>query len=223
MDPQFWLDRWQSKDIGFHMNRPHPLLEQHWGSLDVRPGSNVLVPLAGKSLDMVWLADRGHSVVGVELAAQAVREFFTERSRNPAVTLEGPFSVYRAGPFEIWQGDFFELSPVVTRRIGAVYDRAALVAMPGALQQRYVDQLARLTPTGVPVLLVALDYDPSEMNGPPFPIPERRIEELMQPWFRVRRLETRDGLLASPNLRQRGLSWLRETVYILTRNGRLDA
>ncbi len=223
MDPQFWLDRWHANDIGFHMSKPHPALLEHWDTLDVRAGASVLVPLSGKSLDMVWLAERGHYVVGVELAYNAVREFFEERSRAPAIVAEGEFAVSRAGPFEIWCGDFFSLPASATRRIGAVYDRAALVAMPGAWQERYARQLARLTPAGVPVLLISLDYDPSEMNGPPFPIPDSRVDELMGPWFRVRRLETRDGLAASPNLRARGLSWLRESVYLLHRNGRADA
>jgi thiopurine S-methyltransferase len=217
MDPTFWLDRWQRADIGFHQGAAHDFLARHWGALHVPRGASVFVPLSGKSLDMVWLADQGHDVLGVELSELAVEQFFAERSRRPAVVSQSRFKVRRAGPYEIWCGDFFAFDPAATRRIGGVFDRAALVAMPSSMQAAYAAQLAALTPQGVPVLLVALAYDPSEMDGPPFPITARRMEELFGGAFRVSLLEKRDGLGASANLRKRGLSWLDETAWKLVR------
>ena len=133
MDPTFWLDRWQRADIGFHQGAAHHFLARHWGELHVPRGASVFVPLSGKSLDMVWLADQGHDVLGVELSELAVEQFFAERSRRPAVVSQGRFKVRRAGPYEIWCGDFFSFDPADTRRIGGVFDRAALVAMPSSI------------------------------------------------------------------------------------------
>lgn len=217
MDASFWHERWRSNDIGFNLPKPHPALVAHWAKLGIAPGASVLVPLAGKSIDMVWLADMGHGVIGVELSSEAVEAFFKERSRAPGVTRESGFSVSRAGPFEIWCGDFFAVPPQVTRRVGAVYDRAALVAMPYTSQKDYVLKLAALTPAGVPVLLISLDYDPSEMDGPPFSVPANRLEELASGLFTIEILDRQDGLALSPRLRDRGLSHLTETAYLLRR------
>lgn len=217
MDHSFWLDRWQKSDIGFHQPSAHDFLERHWPVLGVPKGCEVLVPLCGKSKDMVWLADHGHAVIGTELAQSAIDQFFAERSRAPSSVTEGAFTVKRAGPFALWCGDHLALDPAVTRRIGGVFDRAALVAMPRVMQQPYADKLSALTPSGVPVLLVSLDYDPSEMDGPPFPISPDRIEALFGHDFRITLLEKRDGLSASQNLKNRGLSSLQEMAWKLVR------
>ncbi len=217
MEPKFWIERWQKADTGFHQDAAHDFLRKHWASLGVPDGAPVLVPLCGKSLDMVWLADQGHEVIGVELSEIAVDAFFTERSRQPGVEQPGEFTVKRAGPYEIWTGDFFELSPGVTRRVGAVFDRAALVAMPRVMQHAYAQKLAALTPSGVPVLLVALDYDPSQMEGPPFPLSPSHVKALFSDNFRVIELERRDGLAASQNLKKRGLTALDEIAYMMVR------
>jgi thiopurine S-methyltransferase len=217
MDHAFWLDRWEQADTGFHQAVAHDFLLRHWPALGVPHGAPVLVPLCGKSNDMVWLADQGHTIIGTELAALAVDQFFAERTRAPAAVVEGAFTVNRAGPFELWCGDHLALDPAVTRRIGGVFDRAALVAMPRVMQQAYAEKLAELTLADVPVLLVTLDYDPSEMDGPPFPIPADRVEELFGSGFRIALLEKRDGLASSANLRKRGLTALSETAWKLVR------
>lgn len=217
MDHTFWLDRWQKADIGFHQAAAHDFLERHWPYLGVSKGAPVLVPLCGKSLDMVWLSEHGHTVIGTELAGVAVDQFFAERSRTPAAVVRNGFTVKRAGPFEIWCGDHLQLDPEVTRRIGGVFDRAALVAMPRVMQKEYAEKLAGLTPPGVPVLLVTLDYDPSEMDGPPFPISPQRVDELFGQNFRLTLLEKRDGLATSQNLKKRGVSRLDESAWKLVR------
>jgi thiopurine S-methyltransferase len=217
MDHTFWLERWQKSDIGFHQPVAHDFLDRHWSALGVPSGAEVLVPLCGKSKDMVWLAEHGHTVIGTELAEAAVDQFFAERSRTPAAVQQGGFTVKRAGPFELWCGDHMALETAVTRRIGGVFDRAALVAMPRIMQDPYASQLAALTPSGVPVLLVSLDYDPSEMDGPPFPISPGRIDELFGQAFRITLLEKRDGLSSSKNLKMRGLSKLEESAWKMVR------
>ena len=217
MELKFWLDRWQRADTGFHQEMAHDFLTRHWPALGVPKGAEVLVPLCGKSLDMVWLAERGHSVLGIELSELAVDAFFSERSRTPGIESADGHTIKRAGPYEIWCGDYFQVPAQATRRIGGVFDRAALVAMPRVMQKDYADQLARLTPSGVPVLLVALAFDPSEMEGPPFPIPPVQIESLFGAAFRIDVLERRDGLPASQNLKKRGLTALQETAYRLER------
>ena len=131
MDPDFWHQRWQARQIGFHQSAPHPFLERWWPSLGVAPGARVYVPLCGKSLDMVWLAVRGYRVVGSELSALAVEEFFGEQQRpDVAIEPEGTFHRHVSGAFEILQGDALQLTPALLGPVQAAYDRAALVALP---------------------------------------------------------------------------------------------
>jgi thiopurine S-methyltransferase len=217
MDRSFWLERWQKHDIGFHQPKVQPALTKHWPALKVAKGATVLVPLAGKSLDMVWLAEQGYRVVGVELSELAVEEFFSERGMKPSVRKDGKFTVSFSDQIEIWQGDFFGVSVNDLPPIDAAYDRAALVAMPDDMQPRYAAKLAELVPANAPVLLVGLDYNLSEMKGPPFALPQSEIRALLEPQFTVDVLDVRDGLTTSAHLIKRGVTRLEEATYLLKR------
>ncbi|MEA2773553.1 MAG: thiopurine S-methyltransferase, partial [Acetobacteraceae bacterium] len=78
MQPEFWRDRWFRGQIGFHQPAVERYLEEHWADLDTVKGSCVFVPLCGKSLDLLWLRDIGHGVIGVELSDIAVQAFCME-------------------------------------------------------------------------------------------------------------------------------------------------
>ena len=79
MQPEFWHDRWQRNQIGFHQEQVNPCLERLWPQLELPRGARVLVPLCGKSLDLSWLAASGFEVLGVELSQTAVEQFFSEQ------------------------------------------------------------------------------------------------------------------------------------------------
>src|SRR5437868_13465864 len=104
MNPEFWHERWQQGQIGFHLGRVNPNLERHHRVLTTNPTASptasprarVLVPLCGKSLDMVWLAQQGQRVVGVELSPLAVQAFWDERQLVPEIDQHGPFVRQRA-------------------------------------------------------------------------------------------------------------------------------
>ncbi|HEY7670106.1 MAG TPA: thiopurine S-methyltransferase [Hyphomicrobium sp.] len=218
MDTTFWRERWRNQDIGFHQPMIHALLEKHWPRVGLNRGSAVFVPLCGKSLDMVWLAEQGHMVVGAELSEIAIDSFFAERGLEPAVRAVGSFLVKTAGPYELWCGDIFDLPHDAVAGIAGVYDRAALVAFPADLQQRYCEKLKELLPAAAPILLITLDYDSERMTGPPFAVPRRQVDRLFADSYAISELECRDALDASPHLRQRGLTALREYAYLLRRS-----
>ncbi len=217
MDPSFWLERWQKNEIGFHAPKVQPALAKHWGTLNAAKGATVFVPLAGKSLDMAWLAGQGHRVVGAELSELAVDQFFSENGLTPAVRDVRDFKVKSADGIEIWCGDFFALHRDDLPKLDAAYDRAALVAMPRDMQPRYAAKMAELMPAGSPMLLVGLDYDPKEMQGPPFNIPQARVRELYEAAFEVLVIEAKDGLAKTDHLAKRGVTWLEEASYLLSR------
>jgi thiopurine S-methyltransferase len=179
--------------------------------------STVFVPLAGKSRDMVWLATQGHKVIGVELSDVAVREFFQDGGQTPEVRSDGPFDVFSAGPFSLYRGDFFEITPDALNDVAAVYDRAALIALTPELRVRYADKLMNVIPRDAVLFLIALDYPEQEISGPPFAVTREEVERLYGDTFKIELLEARDGLAASGNLRRRGVSRLQETAYLLRR------
>src|SRR5689334_14113812 len=133
MNPDFWHQRWHDNQIGFHQAAPTPLLLKHWPSLGVPAGAKVFVPLAGKSLDMLWFASQGHRVLGVELSKLAVEQFFAEHGLQPDIETTRYGAHYRAGGIELINGDAFALDPAILADCGAVFDRAALIALPPEL------------------------------------------------------------------------------------------
>jgi thiopurine S-methyltransferase len=171
-----WIARWREGRISFHEGRPNTLLDRHLARL--AGARRVLVPLCGRSEDLAFLAAHGYEVVGVELSDQAVREFFELHALTPAVAARGPFVEYRAGSITLLVGDLFDTTPALLGAVDALYDRAALIALPGELRARYVAQLRRVLPIGAPGLVVTLEFDPASKAGPPFPVPEAELREL---------------------------------------------
>ncbi|MFL6593374.1 MAG: thiopurine S-methyltransferase, partial [Luteimonas sp.] len=168
MDADFWKERWRQGRTGFHQPRVTPLLEQYWDAAGIAPGARVFVPLAGKTLDMAWLASRGHEVLGVELSPIAVSQFFAEQSLEPNVVRADDGVHHQAAGIELVCGDIFALDARSLERCAGLYDRAALIALPAAMRERYVWDVHARLPGGCRGLLVTLDYPASEKQGPPF-------------------------------------------------------
>lgn len=217
MDPAFWHARWQERRIGFHQDRPTPLMLRYWPALGLARGTRVFVPLCGKSLDMGWLASQGLEVLGVELSETAVREFFDEHGLVPTVE-ETPHGLhFRAGAVEIVCGDAFALDPRLLAGCGAVLDRAALIALPGSMRRRYVDALHARLPRGCRGLVVTLEYPPHEKDGPPFPVDAAEIDALFARDWDARLLERRDILDLQPAFVDEGVTSLHAAVYRIER------
>lgn len=185
MESKFWHQRWAEKKIGFHQPEVNADLISHWSTLDPPAQGRVLVPLCGKSLDMVWLIQQGHHVVGLELSELAVREFFVELEVEPEVETKDRFKIFRADNLTILCGDFFEATPDDLGGVDTVYDRAALVAMPPEMRQQYADQLKRLMPDQVPMLLLTFQYTSEEVQGPPFSVDQDIVTKLYQDRFEI--------------------------------------
>lgn len=217
MEAEFWHDRWKQKEIGFHQSAVLDLLQTHWPELSLAKGASVFVPLCGKSLDMVWLAEQGHKVIGAELSEIAVDEFFAERGLTPTSEKAGNLVVKRAGPYELWCGDFFELPASALADVAGVYDRASLVAFPPAMQGRYAETLTTLLPSPVAMLLITFDYDQSKMEGPPFAVPRTQVQQLFGANFSIKEVAARSGAPRNPRFLERGLSSIEECAFVLKR------
>ncbi|MGX9862136.1 thiopurine S-methyltransferase [Pseudomonas moraviensis] len=213
MQPEFWYKKWDSNQIGFHQPEANPYLQRYWADLAIAPSARVLVSLCGKSLDLLWLAGQGHQVLGVELAERAVEDFFGEHKLEPQISEQGAFKVYRSDAVELWCGDFFALKAEDVAGCTALYDRAALIALPEAMRERYATHLQQLLAQGMKGLVITLDYDQTQIPGPPFAVSDGEVQRLLGQGWQVERLEERDILAESPKFLQGGAEWLVERVY----------
>ena len=217
MEPKFWQERWARNQLGFHLPEVNPYLERHWPSLALAEGAKVLVPLCGKSLDLMWLATQGHRVLGVELSEQAVEAFFSEQSLTPRITQRGVFTVYQADLIEVWCGDFFALDAEVLADCTAVYDRAALIALPPLMRLQYTEQLNNMLRPGCQGLLITLDYDQTQKAGPPFAVTDEEVKVLLGVHWSLQVIEKQDILGESWKFVQDGVTGLDERVYRVAR------
>ena len=216
MNPEFWQQRWAENQIGFHQATPTPLLLRHWPALGVAPGATVFVPLAGKSLDMAWFAAQGYRVLGVELSQRAVEQFFAEHGLQPETETTRYGTHYRAGGIELICGDAFTLDADVLADCAAVFDRAALIALPPDLRRRYVRELHARLPAGCRGLLVTLEYPQDERAGPPFSVREEEVRALYGDDWRIELRERRPIPRDHPGY-VAGVSRLDTAVYGLLR------
>jgi len=219
MNPEFWHQRWERGETGWHRTEINPHLQEHWPRLGLVPGGRVLVPLCGKSLDLLWLAGEGYRVLGVELSPIAVDGLFQDNGLTPQVTDDPPFRRYRLDELEVLCGDVFDLQPAHLGEVAAVYDRAALIALPPQLRPKYVRRLLGLIGPQTRILLITLAYDQAQMAGPPFSVAEAEVRSLYGAAFTIERLAELDVLDESPNARSQGVTRLQEQVYALTPKG----
>ncbi len=177
MDHQFWRDKWHKNEIGFHKSEAHPMLVAHLDDVSLTKGARIFLPLCGKTLDIAWLHERGYHVLGAELSEIAVEALFQSMGISPEKTQIGQLTRYSAERLDIYAGDVFELSQEMLGAVDAIYDRAALVALPEDMRTRYAAHLPELTKTA-PQLLITFDYIQTEMQGPPFSVPLREVRRL---------------------------------------------
>lgn len=213
MSEQKWNKRWQDNHIGFHLTEVNPIIIEHFPKLPEE--SHVLVPLCGKSLDMLWLRDNGYHVIGNELVELAVRDFFDENNIKPIQINEGDFQVYRSRDITIYTGDFFKLQPSVFQSCQAVYDRAALIALDDDTRERYAKSMLQLN-KGTQILLVTIEYIDGVIEGPPFSIMHEEVVWLYDENFSIKLIE--EAAYESPqHLQKRGLFKHMERIYLLQR------
>jgi thiopurine S-methyltransferase len=217
VQPDFWLNRWRTAQIGFHQTAVDRHLQAYWPLLKLPANSRVFVPLCGKSLDLLWLRDQGHAVIGVELSPLALESFLMEHGIPARRRLLADFDVYEADGLTLFCGDLFKLTPALLGDVSGVYDRAAQISWTPALQQPYVEHLTGLTRAGTQTLLIAVEYPPEQMSGPPFPLTRNTIDSLYTRHYTIEELGRHEILELEPRLRARGLTELREVCYRMTR------
>lgn len=225
MQKEFWYDKWQADQIGFHLESAHPLLQKFHDQV-FASSQSVFVPLCGKSKDLVFLAQQHHQVIGNELSDKAVQAFYLENYQldNAQLTalsdkLELKHSNlstrglchYSLNGVSIFQGDFFQLEKDQLKGVEAIYDRAALIALPTAMRLDYVAHLKTLF-NSANLLLITLEYEQAKMDGPPFSVSRNEVDSLFK-FAQIKVLYSKDIIEKEPRFKSKGLESFIETAY----------
>jgi thiopurine S-methyltransferase len=175
MDAPFWHNRWETNEISFHKDEANPLLVEHFNALSLENGSRVFIPLCGKTRDIAWLLSNGYRVAGAELSRIAVGQLFDDLGVEVKISREGELDHYQADSIDVFAGDIFALTRNLLGPVDAIYDRAALVALPREMRSKYTLHLREITNTA-PQLLICYEYDQALMDGPPFSVTDAEVE-----------------------------------------------
>lgn len=220
MNNEFWHERWSSENTGFHLDQPNELLTAYWSTLDISLSARVLVPLCGKSLDMIWLSSLGHEVVGVELSRLAVERFFTENELPYEIELIDGLRLYRSTDSEtkisIFESDFQSLTSLHLGTFDALYDRAAMIALPDDVRAAYLKWVHHLLSPTAQGLIVSLRYPQEERNGPPFSVASAQFDPYLPKHMKMLLLHSDDLLNDLIFINRFKVSSIFEDVYHLT-------
>lgn len=191
MDASFWHQRWEKNEIAFHQSKANPLLVEYFHQLSLTKGNRIFVPLCGKTLDISWLLSNGYRVAGAELSQIAIEQLFMELGVQPTISGVGEVDQWSAKDIDIFVGDIFAVSRKILGPVDAVYDRAALVAFPEGMRNRYTAHLTEITDKA-PQLLITYDYDQNVMEGPPFSISNEEVKRHYRVHYNVTLIASAD-------------------------------
>ena len=183
-DCNYWKKLWETNDTKWHGGGVHPLLIKFLPQLKLKKNEYIFVPLCGASIDMLYLATQGYNVVGNEISSIACEKFFYENNLQYKIEKHLLFTLYKTEHILIYCGNYFDLTYSLLPDIKAVYDRAALIALPKNIRESYVKQLSSLIPNKLNLLLITIGYQ-NARNMPPYLIDEQEIDCLYNDYYEV--------------------------------------
>lgn len=210
-----WIQRWKDNKIGWHRDDPNSKLIEFVSCLQLNTGDTVFVPLCGKSKDMIYLAQQGYKVIGVELSALAAEQFFTDNKIAYQVSQEEDFKIYASENITIYSGDFFKLTRQHLVIVEAVYDRAALIALPAGLRVKYAQHLYSIIVKGCRILLLTLNYPQSKISGPPYAVNKDEVASLYNDGFECQLLQCFNDIKNEPKFQRENVDFIEKATYCL--------
>jgi thiopurine S-methyltransferase len=213
-----WIQRWKVGSIGWHRLQPNQKLIKFIDCLKLNTGDTVFVPLCGKSVDMAYFIQQGYKIIGVELSSLAIEQFFAENNIEYQVHQQGEFSVYCGEHICIYCGDYFNLTAEHLKKVVAVYDRAALIALPFDLRVKYAQHLYSIMTNDYRILLLTLNYPQSQISGPPFAVNQKEVSLLYDKWFECQQLSCINDIENEPKFKHANGDFNEKATYCLHKN-----
>lgn len=214
MNPDFWIKKWENGETRFHQSQYHPLLVNN---IEKLTKGVILVPLCGKSLDMMYLVSAGHSVIGVELSPVACKDFFDAAKIVFKIHLIEDFTIFSTDKVTLWCGDFFKLPQTVWDKVTGVYDRAALIALPDDIRKAYADEFIYRSSKNLEILVITLEYLQNSFQGPPFSVDEHELNRIYST-FNIQKIYSDKDNEISNNDSSLNLNEKHESIYFMKKN-----
>lgn len=217
MEISYWQSRWRKGKTGWHMDTVYPPLPTFWDDVNIESGSRILVPLCGKSLDLGWFVDHGHTVTGIDVSAKAIHHIMQQHPESFTKDSSHGFTVYRSESLVLWQGDYSKLPTDEIPTQDLIYDKASIIALPPEKRLDHANKHIELCSTHTQILLQTFEYEQSEMHGPPFAVHEEELKKLFGNRFKLTCIHEQSKMEELQRFKQRGLSsYLTEKVFHLT-------
>lgn len=216
MEKEFWLEKWDKDSIGFHQSKYHPVLENKITEFNnAGLERTVLVPLCGKTLDMIFLKDQGFKVIGSEFSEKACTDFFQENKIEFKVSNIDGFIVFKSEMITLYCGDYFKLQ--LENKASYLYDRAAIVALDPKDRQRYANKHGELLAPAGKALILCFEYDQSLCSGPPFSVEEDLLKNYFKQDFEIELIENNEIEIGNPRMIEAGVKKAIQKAYLLNR------
>lgn len=216
MKKEFWLEKWDKDSIGFHQSKYHPVLESKISLLNIKGlEKTILVPLCGKTLDMIFLKEQGFKVIGSEFSQKACEDFFRENKIPFDIEKTRDFIIYKSEMITLYCGDYFKLK--LDQKISYLYDRAAIVALDPIDRERYAQKHGELLAPKGAALILCFEYDQSLCSGPPFSVEEYFVREYFESNFEIEMIEDNEIEIGNPRMKEAGVKKASQKAYLLNR------
>lgn len=212
MKKHFWKDSWDQGGYktSFHKKDVHPYIHKHLPPSKLL-NKTILLPLCGKSVDLIYFRNYAAHTIGVEFIKEAVDQFFEEQQ----LPYKKIGNVYFADKLTIINSDFFTLSADEIGHIDLLYDRACLVALPTDLRANYIKKAQELLPSGSQQFINTLEYYPTKLE-PPFSVPPNEVRAYYEHSHTIKHLENKT--VENHGLKRAwGLEYVKEHGFIATR------
>lgn len=215
MEDNYWLNKWKTNDITFHENEVNVDLIAYFDTLNLKSGDCIFVPLCGKSIDMIWLAEKGLRVIGAELSPIACHEFFAALNITPHITTHTYYTKYQHENIELLCGDLFNLTSTDFPIIHAVYDCKALIALPPDLRKKYIEHIIKCVSPNIKILLLTRE-SVCQVKPPPYPVSKAEVDSLYGGHFTVHTLKQAVITDIPERLIKKGYTEMTECVYLIS-------
>nr|XP_039272611.1 thiopurine S-methyltransferase-like [Styela clava] len=146
MSLEEWENVYWKKDFTpFHKtDGPHTLLIEFYDFIfGLKQRHRIFVPLCGKTKSMLWLASKGHDVVGLEYSPIAVKSFFDDNGLlfECSDHTNSKLKIFKAVGLNItiFQGDIFDANAQVLGTFDVIWDRGSFTSIYPPKRPRYLE------------------------------------------------------------------------------------
>lgn len=163
-----WKECWNTPNVEFHNPQLNELFVKYHQRMLTRPGMRIFVPLCGKAVEMKWLVDHGHKVVGLEAAPVPCKAFFEENGIPYNVKemkgIHGEKYESLDHNIVIYSCDFFLFTADICGEFDGIWDSGGLNSMDVEDREAYIRRIRTLMGKGCVNLTEFVNFDKSMVD-----------------------------------------------------------